>query len=522
MAFKDTLKSHIKAGYPLIYVTALEPSRAIISIQTVCQELNGDGYPFQEWKVTNGWNESNSGDDPAEIFEYIDSFPENSVCVLNNYHGYIGENPDVPTVQNFIDGYTRWKGAVPRTVIVLSPIYQVAPELDRFFKSIPYEIPTLDKIEEVVTRVTSDWVEAGLFEWESEEQKTKIVSNAGGMTEDEIENALALSLVKTRNIDPDVIMAEKAKALESMGVLEYTPFDGDMSSVGGLELLKDWLSKRQRVIFDPRANEFGVSNPKGLFLLGPPGTGKSLVAKCTAQEFGLPLIKFDMSKVFSKFVGSSEERMRLVFDQIESLAPAVLWVDEIEKAMAGADSGGELDSGVSKRVYGQLITWMQERPKDKLIYIVATANSIFGLPAPLLRRFDEVFWADLPTTDNRKEIFKIHLGKKEKAVPSDKELTKVAKLTEGFSGAEIEKVVDSAILEAFSDNPDAPVLKAIHLERASGDVTPLAKLNREEIEASREWSMDRCKLAQEGEPVDLNGLGNRRVDNVTQRRINLN
>jgi len=521
--FAEDLKSYIKAGQPLIYVTALELPRAALSIETVCKSLNGEGYPFHDWKVTTGWDGTGSGDDPAEVFEWIDKFYDNSVCVLYNFHGFIGENPDMPTVQNFIDGYQRWKGRRPRTVIVLSPIYKVAPELERLFLPISYELPTPAQIEETVSMVTDKWIELEMFSgWESDDDKRRVIANAGGMTENEVENALALSLAKTKTVDPKIIMSEKAKILESAGILEYTPFDGDMSSVGGLQVLKDWLVRRKKVIFDPRSKEFGIANPKGVFLLGPPGTGKSLTAKCIAQEFGLPLIKFDMSKVFSKFVGSSEERMRMVFNQIESLAPAVLWVDEIEKAMAGASGGGEQDSGVSKRVYGQMITWMEERSKDKLIYIVATANSIQGLPAPLLRRFDEVFWADLPTQANREEILEIHMTKRGKEMPSKTSVGKVVSLTQGFSGAEIEKVVDAALVDAFSDNPENPVLKGEHLEAAASDVVPQARLNREEIEASRTWSVGRCKLAQEGEAVRLDNINIDKMNLMSSRRVNLN
>ena len=520
----EDLKSYIKAGQPLIYVTALELPRAAYSIETICKSLNGEGYPFHEWKVTTGWDGTGSGDDPAEVFDWIDKFDDNSVCLLYNFHGFIGENPDMPTVQNFIDGYARWKGIRPRTVIVLSPIYKVAPEFERLFLSVPYELPTPVQIEEIVDVVTNEWVEQGLFSgWESDDDKRRVIANAGGMTENEVENALALSMIKTKtSVDPKIIMSEKAKILESSGVLEYTPFDGDMSSVGGLQLLKEWLIRRKNVIFDPRSKDFGIANPKGVFLLGPPGTGKSLTAKCIAQEFGLPLIKFDMSKVFSKFVGSSEERMRMVFNQIESLAPAVLWVDEIEKAMAGASGGGEQDSGVSKRVYGQMITWMEERSKDKLIYIVATANSIQGLPAPLLRRFDEVFWADLPTQANREEILEIHLTKRGKEMPSKSSVGKVVSLMQGFSGAEIEKVVDAALVDAFADDPDSPILKGNHLEVAASAIVPQARLNREEIESSRTWAFGRCKEAQEGEPVRLDNINIDKMNLMASRRVSLN
>lgn len=521
--FSEDLKSYIKAGHPVIYVTAIEPNRAAISISRVCQELNGSGVPFHEWKVTTGWDGTMTGDDPGEIFEYIDTrFEENSVCLLHNFTDFIGENPEPAMVQNFIDGHSRWKGAVPRTVIVVSPIFKIDPQLERFFLSVPYELPTQEQIDDTVTSITDGWIEAEMFSWDSEDQKNRAVSNAGGMTEDEVENALALSLVKTKTVDPDIIMEEKAKALQGAGVLEYTPFDGDMSVVGGLGELKDWLAKRKNVIFDSRAREFGVANPKGVFLLGPPGTGKSLTAKCIAQEFGLPLIKFDMSKVFSRFVGSSEERMRQVFNQIESLAPAILWVDEIEKAMAGSNASGEMDSGVSKRVYGQLITWMEERPKDKLIYIVATANSIQGLPAPLLRRFDEVFWADLPTETDRKEILNIHMNKREKDMPSKKSIDKIAMLTQGFSGAEIEKVVDAALVDAFAENPDEPVVQGKHLEGAASILVPQARLNKDEIEFARNWSIGRCRMAQKGEPVRLDNIIVDKNNLLSSRRVNLN
>jgi len=521
--FAEDLKSYIKAGQPLLYVTALELPRAAYSIETICKSLNGEGYPFHEWKVTTGWDGTGNGDDPGEVFNYIDNFEDNSVCLLYNFHGSIGESPDMRMVQNFIDGYGRWKGLLPRTVIVLSPIYKIAAEFERLFLSVPYELPTSAQIEEIVDVVTNEWVEQGMFSgWESDDYKRRVIANAGGMTENEVENALALSMVKTGTVDPKIIMSEKAKVLESAGILEYTPFEGDMSSIGGLQLLKEWLIRRKKVIFDSRSKDFGVANPKGVFLLGPPGTGKSLTAKCIALEFGLPLIKFDMSRVFGKFVGSSEERMRMVFDQIESLSPAVLWIDEIEKAMAGASGGGEMDSGVSKRVYGQMITWMEERSKDKLIYIVATANSIQGLPAPLLRRFDEVFWIDLPTDSNREEILKIHLSKRGKEIPSARNLEKITTLTQGFSGAEIEKVVDAALVDSFAEFPENPVLEGKHLEAAASELVPQARLNREEIESSRTWSIGRCKQAQEGEPVRLDNINIDKMNLMASRRINLN
>ena len=286
--------------------------------------------------------------------------------------------------------------------------------------------------------------------------------------------------------------------------------------MGGLGNLKVWLNERKKAVLSPKAKEFGLPNPKGLFLLGPPGTGKSLSAKCLSREWGLPLIRFDLGKVFGSLVGQSEERMRMILAQIESLAPAAVWIDEIEKGMAGADSSGSLYSGVTKRVFGQLLTWMEERPKNKLIYVIATANEALSLPAALLRRFDALFWVDLPTTSDRKEILRIQLTKNNQMSDELEEvLSKVVDITVGFSGAEIERVVHSAMFTAF--NADEEKVSIEHLVASAQKIVPLAQLRKEDIEQSRAWARERCEFAQAEEQVDLKSLNRSIV-----RAINLN
>ena len=520
MNFQIELESYIRAGYSLLYVTALEPERAIGAIEKVCENING-GLSCHVWKVTNGWDNTGRGDDPDEVFSSIDRHAQNSVSILCNYHAFIGENPDPVRVQSFMDSYSRWKGADPhRTVIILSPIYKVAPELERFVQNLTYTLPDTEQITRIVDFQADAYKDT--FTWESEEHRNRVIANASGMTEDEIESALALSVVKsnalngTPKIEADFIMDEKAKILEKTGYLEYWPYPDNLDSVGGLTNLKTWLNERKKAVLSPKAKEFGLPNPKGLFLLGPPGTGKSLSAKCLSREWGLPLIKFDLGKVFGSLVGQSEERMRMVCAQIESLAPATLWIDEIEKGMAGADSSGSMDSGVTKRVFGQLLTWMEERPKDKLIYVLATANEALSLPPALLRRFDALFWIDLPTTSDRFDILRIHLSKNNQASDDiDKGLEQVVALTTGFSGAEIERVVHSAMFKAF--NEDADKITLTHLVESAQRIVPLAQLRREDIEASRAWARERCEFAQDEEPVDLQTINRTMI-----RSINLN
>ena len=526
MNFQNDLNAYIRAGYPLIYVSALEPERAISSIEKVCENIN-DGLSCHVWKNTTGWDNTGNGDDPDEIFECIDRRQTpHAVSILCNYHAYIGENPNPVLVQQFMDSYFKWKSNEDhRTVIVLSPFYKMAPELERFFQTINYTLPGTEQIEKIVDSIASGY--EGIVSWDSDEHRDRVVANASGMTEDEIENSLALSIVKTKNtndspsIDPDLVMEEKAKILSKTGLLEYWPYPDALSSVGCLGNLKKWLLERKNAVFSEKAREFGLPNPKGLFLLGLPGTGKSLSAKCLSKEWGLPLIRFDLSKIFGSLVGESEEKMRMVLDQIESLAPAAVWIDEIEKGMAGAESSGTNDSGVTKRVFGQLLTWMEERPKDKMIYIVATANEATSLPSALLRRFDALFWVDLPTESDRKEILRIHLNKHNQLSKDiEKSMGRLCEVTRGFSGAEIENVVNSAMFKAFND--DSLKVSPAHIESASLEITPIAKLRREDIEVSRMWAKERCQFAQEEEPVNLDTLQQDRIRILQSRSINLN
>ena len=236
MNFQIELESYIRAGYSLLYVTALEPDRAIGAIEKVCENING-GLSCHVWKVTNGWDNTGRGDDPDEVFASIDRHAQNSVSILCNYHAFIGENPDPVRVQSFMDSYSRWKGADPhRTVIILSPIYKVAPELERFVQNLTYTLPDTEQITSIVDFQADAYKDT--FTWESEEHRNRVIANASGMTEDEIESALALSVVKsntlngTPKIDADFIMDEKAKILEKTGYLEYWPYPDNLDSVG--------------------------------------------------------------------------------------------------------------------------------------------------------------------------------------------------------------------------------------------------------------------------------------------------
>ena len=334
-----------------------------------------------------------------------------------------------------------------------------------------------------------------------EDTKEKLCKAALGLTLQEAENAFALSMVNDGKIDASdlpVILSEKMQVIKKTGILEFINTDIKISDVGGLENLKNWLNKRNNS-WSEAAKKYCLPAPKGVLITGVPGCGKSLTAKAMSAAWQLPLLKLDFGKIFSGLVGSSEENMRKAIKTAEAVAPSILWVDEIEKSLSGVNSSSNGDSGVSTRIFGTFLTWMQE--KTAPVFVIATANNISGLPAELLRkgRFDEIFFVDLPTHRERKEIFRLHLTKRlkddevsSKLTVDDRLLESLADLTEGFVGAEIEQVVISALYEAFFNKRP---LEYSDLENTIKNVVPLSVTQKEQILSLREWANIRAVAA---------------------------
>ena len=314
-----------------------------------------------------------------------------------------------------------------------------------------------------------------------------------GLTDTEAELAfrLANQMVGLNNRDAVQIVAhEKEQIIKKSGILDYVQVNLDMkNNVGGLDNLKMWLKQRSKS-FERKAKDFGLQEPKGIMLLGVPGCGKSLTAKCVATEWKQPLLRLDVGKVFQAEVGSSENNIRRAIATAEAVAPCVLWIDEIEK---GLNVGGERDGGTNSRVFSTILTWMQE--KTKPVFVVATANDISQLPPEFLRkgRFDEIFFVDLPTKEERKEILRIHLTKNNQT--GIHELDGLADATQLFNGAEIEEAVKESMFLAYVDNPTNPVVNVRHLEIACSQIIPLAKTMSEKIRGLRGWADDRARRA---------------------------
>jgi SpoVK/Ycf46/Vps4 family AAA+-type ATPase len=371
----------------------------------------------------------------------------------------------------------------------------MAPELEKDLTVIDYDLPKEIDMANLLARVVSEVKDnpkvAVNIDVKTREQ---IVHSLLGLTLSEAENVLAKTLVQNRSLDAksvDVIHGEKKQIIRKSGLLEYYDAEENLESIGGLDELKAWLIRRA-LAFSDKARQYGLPAPKGVLLLGVQGCGKSLMAKAISNIWQLPLLRFDIGRVFGSLVGSSEENVRRAIQVAESVSPAVLWLDEIDKAFRGSrSSGASTDGGTSARVFGTFLTWMSE--KTRPVFVVATANDVTALPPELLRkgRFDEIFFVDLPSTLERKEIFRVHL-KKRKLDPGQFDTDKLARVSVGFSGAEIQEAVVSAMFDVFYEQ--RPMVSE-DIVNSIQKTVPLSKTMSENMDELRDWAKGRARPA---------------------------
>ena len=499
----DEIRLMLKANFPLIYLATTEYNRVMQKVRSLSFSLN---YKFNTWDSVDGLKTHVSypggrlkeivdhqaaadTKDPLALLEYIlyglvkdgDKAPE--VFILEDFHKFFTQR-QMPEMLRKLSLEMK---DCNKHIVFISPFTQFPVELDKYItlKAIP--LPDKKDLELRLDAVAGPGANI------NPDLKKYLVNSAMGLTDTEADLAFRLAKEKDgfRSMDAvQVISSEKEQIIRKSGILDYIKVDTSLeSSVGGLDKLKTWLKRRSKA-FEIKAKEFGLQEPKGILLLGVPGCGKSLTAKCIAAEWKQPLLKLDIGKVFSMYVGSSENTIREAINTAEAVAPCVLWIDEIEKGLA---TQGEHDGGTSTRVFSTILTWMQE--KTKPVFVVATANDISSLPPELLRkgRFDEIFFVDLPTRDERKNIFNIHLSKNHQGQGID--LDAIADRTKFFNGAEIEETVKEAMFIAYVNNPNAPAVTTRDLMEAASNVMPLAQTMKTKIDALREWAKVRARLA---------------------------
>lgn len=509
--FKIFLSNLLKARFPYLYMATWEEERAVSVIRSVVTDESLIKTPRKvfTWSVTTGLSESGQkGKDdtktPLKALEFIEKYNEPSIFILKDFHVYFGVNGrpgDNQLIRKVRDLLPLLKQSQsPKNVIFVSPSLVLPDDLQKDVTIIDFDLPSFSEIKAVLDEMIFANQKSGRIVIDlKEDEKERLVKAALGLTLHEAENAFARAMVEDGRLDVndvDVIMEEKRQIIKKSGILEFIKSDLKMEDVGGLENLKRWLKKRNKSWLDS-AQKYGLPAPKGVLITGVPGCGKSLIAKSISAMWQLPLLRLDMGKIFSGIVGSSEENMRKAIQTVEAISPSILWIDEIEKGFSGISSGG--DSGTSSRIFGTFLTWMQE--KTKPVFVVATANNIHSLPAELLRkgRFDEIFFVDLPTMNERMDIFQVHIQKRltdpdviGEFEGTDEVLEGLARLTEGFVGAEVEQVVISALFEAFSEDRS---IEFGDFEKAIRNTVPLSVTQAEQIHAIRAWANVRAVAA---------------------------
>jgi ATP-dependent 26S proteasome regulatory subunit len=488
----ENIRDLIKANYPLIYAITTEYNRTMQYIRNISHRLD---FKFYSWDCVSGMSEHEKNEDGR--------YTMNIIAGNDDYNGLLDNitqsiepqgNPEekaiylIEDLHRYFDQpetFTRLRKLAERLkfydkhIILSGPFIKIPDELEKFVTVVNIPLPDKGDLKKLLSRVVGK-------ETIDEDLEKYFIDSALGMTDMEADLAFRLAKEKVGLNSPEatqIISKEKQQIIKKSGILDfYEVSEGLNSSVGGLENLKKWLVNR-KVAFQRKAKEFGLQDPKGILLVGVPGCGKSLTAKCVAAEWKQPLLKLDIGKVFQAEVGASENNIRQAIAIAEAVSPCVLWIDEIEKGLG--TNGGERDGGTNSRVFSTILTWMQE--KTKPVFVVATANNIQSLPPELLRkgRFDEIFFVDLPTEEERKNIFKIHLAKYKQNSITDLDI--LASKSRYFNGAEIEECVKESMFIAYNENPNVTQISIKHLETAIEPIVPLAMTMPNQINFLREF-----------------------------------
>ncbi|MFO0919086.1 MAG: AAA family ATPase [Planctomycetaceae bacterium] len=490
----DRLELLIRSGYPLISLETADEERAVLLVRLTAESLS---RPLAEWSLTKGlWlttditnprNQLAPPGKPVAALEHVRHAGGKGIFVFHD----LGPHTRDPHVHRLLRDLQQTCQESKTTVVLIESL-PLPPDIRRL--SVRYEIgwPTAEEIEQIVRETYQRIRQESLHEVTSritKREMEQLVQTLRGLTCREAERVVATAIYQDyslRGDDISRIVDAKRMLLGTSGCLESIAADFSTDEIGGLDNLKGWLRQR-RGGFSQKAKEFGVEPPRGVLMLGVQGCGKSLCAKVIAADWKMPLLRLDPGVLYQKYIGESESRLRDALAQAEAMAPVVLWVDEIEKAFASAAADSS-DGGLSQRMFGTLLTWMQDHRHP--IFLVATANDISRLPPELMRkgRFDEIFFIDLPSPEIREQILAIHLSRRGRD-PSLFDLPRLAAASEGYSGAELEQIVRAGLYGAFADGTE---LETNHLLAEMAQTRSLAAMLPERIEQLRSWARQRC------------------------------
>ncbi len=497
MSFNEDFDLCLRARYPLIYIPTPEEERVEGAIAAAAKRQGNRAVYI--WDFVDGYqgNPSDAGfaqRNPLQALDLIEKIPANApaIFILRDFHRFL---EDV-AISRKLRNLARSLKSQPKNVVLLAAGLTIPNDLSEVLTVLDFPLPTLTDIRTEIERMLAA---TGLPL--STKTLEEIVRSCQGLSMERIRRVLSKAIATHGSLEIDdleLILAEKRQIIRQTQILDFVPASEAITDIGGLDNLKDWLLRRGGS-FSEQAREYGIPHPRGLLLAGIQGTGKSLTAKAIAHHWHLPLLRLDVGRLFAGLVGESESRTRQMIQLAEALAPCILWIDEIDKAFAGAD--GRSDSGTTSRVFGTFITWLAE--KTSPVFVVATANNIQSLPPELLRkgRFDEIFFVGLPTTEERKAIFAVHLNHLRPHNLGTYDLERLAYETPDFSGAEIEQSLIEAMHLGFSQNRDFTTDDV--LESAS-QIVPLARTAQDQVNFLQEWAASgKARLASRHSTLSL-------------------
>jgi ATP-dependent 26S proteasome regulatory subunit len=511
-----SIMNYIKAGYPLLWVDTFEEDRILTGYTAEITKpfKNGAVYKTYSWDAADGiraleiengqmaYGKSMLKKDPDNedkevlrngIFEALlfmeKEAKENTVMFLKDYHPYLSSSFEhspiiIRKIRNLLTSFK----ATGKTLIIISSKVTIPDELEKEITVVREALPDRTSLR-ISLKGTCE--SAGVKYPQNDES---IIDAALGMTVMEAESSFSISLVENNGVpDAAIIRREKASIVRKTNLLEVIETTEDVNSIGGNDNLKEWLLGH-RNSFTEEARLYGVTPPKGMLLVGVPGCGKSLAAKATATILGWPLLRLDIGKIFDKYQGESESKLRRVLAMVSSISPTVLWIDELEKAFSGTGGGDTDGHGTTKRVFSDFLYWLEERKGN--VFVVATGNNVMSLPEELIRpgRIDIMWWIDVPDDTQRLEIIDIHLKKKGRTIAQlGKDIKSLVELSTNFSGAGLERWVKASIDHAFLTKK-----KDVDLEDFKATVSEItvAAVNSQNMKQSRAWAeANKCKMA---------------------------
>jgi SpoVK/Ycf46/Vps4 family AAA+-type ATPase len=493
MVDRDRLQQLIKARHSCLTISTSDEEYVLIQLREIAIEA---GREIWQWTVIDGLRDAllagermvaDTHQPAAALFHLTRNTTGAVFCAMLDLPGHLKDDRTLRALREAVDYFDRTGG----TLVLLHASGEIPPAITAVATVFDVSFPDKDELtlilKETTRKIASERrIQVNL----SRAGMNSIVRNLQGLTRRQAQRVLTDAICEDCKLDEEdvnAVLAGKRRAIGEAGMLQFVESPVELSEIGGLSRLKQWVLQRKPAMENEEAIAFGLTPPKGVLMLGVQGAGKSLAAKAVATAGQLPLLRMDVGSLYDSYIGQSERKLREALRQAEMMAPVVLWIDEIEKAFASAGSANA-DGGLSRRMFGSLLTWMQER--TAAVFLIATANDIEALPPELLRkgRFDEIFFVDLPGIEARTQIFQIHL-KKRKRKPEHFDIAALAEASDGFSGAEIEQAITSALYDAFAAKSE---LKTAHVLAALKGSPPLSVTMAEKVAQLREWAVDRC------------------------------